>query len=75
MRVACQVCSGPEPRTVDRLLLLGYGPRFVAHRFGVGRRHVAKHRDLCLVGERYAAVAGDLCSMAEIGKRGGGGAA
>ncbi len=27
---ACRVCSGWEPQTVDRLLLVGHGIRFVA---------------------------------------------
>jgi hypothetical protein len=61
---ACKVCSGMEPRTVDRLLLLGYGVRFVASRFGVSRRDVSGHRDSCLVGDRRAAVVADLREMA-----------
>ena len=64
----CPVCSGPEPKTADRLLLLGRGPRFVAHHFGVDRRHVARHRDRCLVGDRRAAVVADLKGMIEGGK-------
>lgn len=61
----CPVCSGPEPWIVDKLLLLGRGPRFVAPRFGVDRRAVARHRDACLVGERRAAVEADLRAMGE----------
>ena len=64
----CPGCSGPEPWTVDRLLLLGRGPRFVARHFGAGRKDVAKHRDACLVGERRAAVERDLRGMAGTGE-------
>jgi hypothetical protein len=53
-----------EPETVDRLLLVGYGPRFIAQRWGIDRKAIAKHRDRCLVGERRAGVEADLRSMA-----------
>ncbi len=68
---ACPVCRGVEPRTVDRLLLLGRGPRFIAPRFGVDRKAVAKHRDLCLVGDRRASVVADLRRMAGVEGEGG----
>jgi hypothetical protein len=55
---------GMEPETVDRLLLAGYGPRFVAQRWGVTRQVVAKHRDRCLVGDRRKRVEADLARMA-----------
>jgi hypothetical protein len=61
---ACRICVGMEPETVDRLLLVGYGPRFVARRWGVTRQVVAKHRDRCLTGGRLAATEADLSRMA-----------
>ncbi len=61
---ACPVCSGMEPETVDRLLAVGYGPRFVASRWGVARKVVAKHRDRCLTGARLAATEAALSRMA-----------
>ena len=70
----CPVCAGAEPGTVDKLLLLGHGPRWIAPKFGHTRRAVAKHRGLCLVGERRAAVEEDLREMAGT-TEGGGGAA
>ena len=60
----CAVCSGWEPETIDRLLLVGYGPRFIAQRWGVTRHVVAKHRDRCLTGARLAATEADLVRMA-----------
>jgi hypothetical protein len=48
-RKACPVCEGPEPRTVNRLLALGYGSRFVAARVPrVNRKDVRRHTDRCL---------------------------
>ncbi len=60
----CKVCSGPEPRTVDRLLLLGRGFRFIAPIFGVTRADVKRHAERCLVGERRSAAERDLLRMA-----------
>jgi hypothetical protein len=60
---ACPICSGMEPETVDRLLLVGYGPRFVAQRWGVPRQVVAKHRDRCLTGGRLKATEAALSRM------------
>jgi len=64
----CAVCVGMEPRTIDRLLVIGHGSRFVATRWGYTRRDVKAHRDRCLVGERLAATEADLVRMS-----GGGG--
>ena len=61
---ACKVCSGMESETVDRLLAVGYGPRFVAARWGHDRRDVKRHRARCLVGDRLEAVEADLLRMA-----------
>jgi hypothetical protein len=55
---------GMEPETVDRLLLIGYGPRFVSERWGVPRKVVKRHRDRCLVGDRLAATEADLVRLA-----------
>jgi hypothetical protein len=60
----CGICRGMEPETVDRLLAVGYGPRFVASRWGVTRQVVARHRDRCLVGDRLAATEAALARMA-----------
>ncbi len=49
MKGGCKACEGLEPRTVNRLLALGYGSRFVAERFpGLTRRDVRRHADVCL---------------------------
>ncbi len=63
-REACKVCSHMEPETVDRLLVLGYGPNFIAQRWGLPRWRIKKHRDECLAGERRAGVEADLRRMA-----------
>lgn len=60
----CKVCSGPEPYSIDKLLLLGRGPRFIAPIFGHTRPAVAAHRDRCLVGERRAKIEADLRAKA-----------
>jgi hypothetical protein len=60
----CAICMGMEPETVDRLLAGGYGPRFVASRWGVTRKVVAHHRDRCLTGARLAATESALTRMA-----------
>ncbi len=56
----CRVCKAMEPRTIDRLLVMGYGPQFISTRWGLPRHHVKKHRDECLVGLRRAEVVADL---------------
>ena len=69
----CPVCSGIEPRTIDRLLLIGYGPRFVSGRWGHRRQDVRRHRDRCLQGDRLAATEADLVRLgAERVAEGGG---
>ncbi len=60
----CGICMGMEPETVDRLLLVGYGPRFVSERWGVTRKVVAKHRDRCLTGDRLKTTERALDRMA-----------
>lgn len=68
MACSCPVCLAPEPKTIDPLLLYGYGPAFVAARWGsLKRQHVKKHRDRCPVGERRQAVEDDLVRMAGVG--------
>ena len=61
----CPVCKGPEPGTIDRLLLVGRAPRWIAPKFGHRRRDVARHEKTCLVGQRRAKVEADLERMAE----------
>jgi hypothetical protein len=51
----CKACASWEPETIDRLLVLGHGPAFVAARWNVKRHHIKSHRDVCLVGERLRA--------------------
>ncbi len=60
----CAVCMGFEPETIDRLLLVGHGIRFVSARWGHSRKVVAKHRDRCLTGARLAATEAALARMA-----------
>ncbi len=64
---ACRVCMGFEPQTIDRLLLVGHGIRFVSARWGHTRRDVKSHRDRCLVGDRRKRVEGDLVRMSAGG--------
>jgi hypothetical protein len=59
----CRVCMGMEPRTIDRLLLVGHGVRFVSARWGHTRQVVKRHRDRCLVGDRLAATEAALDRM------------
>ena len=61
---SCGICMSMEPETADRLLLVGYGPRFVSERFGVTRKVVARHRDRCLTGDRLATTEAALDRMA-----------
>ncbi len=61
---ACPVCKGVEPRTIDRLLRVGHGVRFVSERWGHRRQDVKAHRDRCLTGDRLAATEADLSRMA-----------
>jgi hypothetical protein len=70
-RRSCPICRGMEPETVDRLLLVGHGVRFVSARWGHTRRGVKAHRARCLVGDRRKRVEADLIRMAA--KPGGGG--
>lgn len=65
MARSCTVCKAADTRTIDRLLVFGYGPQFIAMRWGLPRHHVKRHRDLCLVGQRRAAVEADLRRMAK----------
>jgi len=60
----CPVCQAWESRTIDRLLVLGYGPMFVSTRWGLKRRDIRLHRDTCLVGDKRANVVADLQSLA-----------
>ena len=63
----CKVCHGPEPRIVDKLLLLGRSPRRIGPPFGHSRRDVRRHAETCLRGERRAAVERELLEMAGVG--------
>jgi hypothetical protein len=70
MSTECPVCSATEPETIDRLLVFGYGPRFVEARWGIPRRRIKKHLDECLVGKRRAAAEDELRSFAMAAKEG-----
>ena len=61
----CTVCQAMEPETIDRLLVFGYGPRFIATRWGLPSHRVKRHSSRCLVGERRAAVEADLRRIVE----------
>ncbi len=60
----CSVCMGFEPQTIDRLLLVGHGIRFVSARWGHRRRDVKRHRDVCLTGDRLKATESASARMA-----------
>jgi hypothetical protein len=61
----CKVCTGVEPRTVNRLLGVGYGIRFVAKRFPhLNRKEVKRHQQECFPGMRDE-VAQDLVRLGE----------
>jgi hypothetical protein len=60
----CKVCAGFEPQTIDRLLVVGHGVRFVSARWGIPRWVVKSHRDRCLVGDRLKATEAALSRMA-----------
>jgi hypothetical protein len=69
----CKVCAGMEVGTVDRLLLIGRGPRLIAPVFGHTRRAVRDHRDRCLTGARRERVVADLLRMASEAEAANGG--
>jgi hypothetical protein len=47
----CKACGSFEPYTINRLLALGYGSRFVAERMpGLTRKDVRRHKESCLPG-------------------------
>ena len=72
MKGRCPVCEGYEPRTVNRLLVLGHGSRFVAERFpGLTRMDVRRHKEVCLPPVREE-VNKDLKRLAGIEEEGGG---
>jgi hypothetical protein len=48
VRKGCKACSAKETETIDRLLVLGHGPAFVARHWNVKRHHIKQHRDECL---------------------------
>jgi len=64
----CSVCMGFEPQTIDRLLVVGHGVRFVSARWGHTRQVVKAHRDRCLVGDRLKATEAALSRMAGGGR-------
>ena len=69
---ACKVCRGVEPAVVDKLLVWGRAPRWIAPKFGHTRRDVARHEKACLVGERRRRVEADLLAIANEAEGGGG---
>lgn len=61
--MGCKVCTGPEPRTVNRLLGIGRGVRFIADRMPhLTRRDVKHHQERCFPGMRDE-VAQDLLRL------------
>ncbi len=46
---SCPACDHFDAKTVDRLLGLGYSPRYISRRFIVlSRRVLTRHKDVCL---------------------------
>ena len=68
----CPICRGPEPSTINRMLLLGWSPRFLSARWGHTRKAIARHRDVCLTEYERENVKRDLSAMASRGSRLGG---
>ena len=66
MRSECPVCAATDAKTIDRLLVFGHGPPFIAARWGLKRHQVRRHRDECLApsGERRQHAEADLRGMA-----------
>lgn len=57
---ACPVCSSMEPDTIDRLLVWGRSPRWIAPKFGHPRAAVVRHEKTCLTRERRVQVEREL---------------
>lgn len=57
---SCPACAHFDCRTLDRLLGLGYSPRFISQRFIVlSRKAIKRHAEVC-VRPRLAEVHADL---------------
>lgn len=69
----CPACSHVEDYTIDRLLVLGHGSRFIAARFGITRQQVRCHQRECLP-DRRPAVEAKLREMAGASLESGEGA-
>ena len=68
---ACPACEHFDSKTVDRLLGLGYSPRFVSKRFIVlSRRALERHAAVCMP-PRLGEVHDDLRRLAGMEEGGG----
>ncbi len=68
----CPACHHMDATTLDRLLLMDgvgaggkRGPRSLAPVFGLDRRVIARHANVCLAGERRKKSVAKLWAMAE----------
>ena len=60
----CVVCRGLEPTNLNRMLLLGWSPRFLSARWGHSRGAIKRHAAQCLSGELRDGTERDLYAMA-----------
>ena len=68
----CPVCRGLEPTNLNRMLLLGWSPRFIASRWGYSRAAIRRHIKECLTESERENVKRDLYAMVDRGERGEG---
>ena len=67
----CVVCRGLEPTNLNRMLLLGWSPRFLSARWGHSRGAIKRHINECLTGELRDGTERDLYAMAARAAREG----
>ncbi len=67
----CVVCRGLEPTNLNRMLMLGWSPRFIASRWGYSRKAIKRHIDVCLTENERENVKRDLYAMAARAAREG----
>ncbi len=59
----CPVCRGLEPTNLNRMLLLGWSPRFLSARWGHTRGAIKRHASECLTGPLRDGTERDLFEM------------
>ncbi len=66
---SCPACEHFDSKTIDRLLVIGYSPRYVSRRFIVlSRKSIKRHADVCLP-PRLEEVHADLVRLGGEGGR------